>query len=295
MLTIDYYQPMYAVSNAGFSQCGRFLVFFSGCNVNLHDANTLRPINGYSIAYPWNIVTTPNVFHPDGELIIAYQHHALYFYDIKGKHKVQFLDYLMDWNSIDVSPDGKTLALTTSAKVCIFPLQEKEIIYDTEHSTSFSFNELVGPAIFGPDNQSLFVALTFNYSSRVVVLDLKLGSQKVLDISQPCADGIDHLSISADGKKLIACTNEGWIRVWDIERKAMLGQIEGNHAVFSTNGDLIFVAKNNYTAIYDANDCRQLCKVFTSMYQCQKVAVHPDGTRGITLDAVHAATFWRMN
>jgi WD40 repeat protein/serine/threonine protein kinase len=151
-------------------------------------------------------------------------------------------------------------------------------------------------SIFSPDSSRIVTA--YRWGNVIKVWDTASAKQ-LLSSSNP-AGGIDSISFSPDGTRIVAASKDKTAMVWDAVGSRVYTQLEGHKgavdsAVFSPDCKLVLTAGRDNTAmVWDAESGRLLTTLIHYPGLADKIysaAFSPDGTRIVT-SGNNSAKLW---
>ena len=245
------------VNNAVFSPDGRKFATVScviasinlGClevAIKLWDTNTgefLQPL-GFHKGSSLSIA-----FSPDGLVLIsAGEADGVQVLDTSTGRVKEELDGFFSYVwSVTISPDGHTLAETTSGIVLFWDISTRQILRKLEKD-----NEPFYVVTFSPDGHILATA-TSNGTIRL----WDLSTYEVIRTLEAHAP-LDNIVFSPDGKMLASAGEIPWdgqstLCLWNTATGQLLYTLKGSTAAFSPDGETIVSNDNNTVLLYDVN------------------------------------------
>jgi len=240
------------------------------------------------------------VFSPDGAHILTGSDEVGSILDATGGAALARLEgHTDDLESASYSPDG-ALVLTASedrtARLWDAEVRGRESIVFEGHRSSLT------QAIFSPDGRRV---VTTAYRDRPRVWDASSGRllaclETGLEPPQPApstyTDWCKSADYSPDGRRIVTCSNEGPVRVWDANTGCLITALscEGNSAKFSPGGEAIAVATDDgWVRILDAATTQQVAQ-FEHPDRVQAAAFGPRGATLITAGEDAIARVWDL-
>jgi WD40 repeat protein/serine/threonine protein kinase len=167
-------------------------------------------------------------------------------YDLSQKRAVAERPYKAFVMAFDFSPDGSRLAVGGfESKIDLLSVPSLELVYQVSPPD----RDTVWALAFSPDGNRLVASLR-----RPLVVDLT-NNGKVLAVLP--GTGMYHchsLAFSPDGKGVVGAGNDGYVRVWDLERGVMVrGPAQQAHlvndAVFSPDGTALAISRGKAVVV----------------------------------------------
>jgi WD40 repeat protein len=113
--------------------------------------------------------------------------------------------------------------------------------------------------------------------------------------------GVIQAAVSPDGKRLVSSSQDGTIRLWDLETQQELGQLvghtaEANALAWSADGQRILTGSDDGTVrLWDAATGRELCRCHGHRGRVWSVALSADGRRALSGGEDHSVRVWDVD
>lgn len=197
------------------------------------------------------------------------------------------------WN-MDISPDGKTLALATGRGVYLYSLPDL---------TQLNYVATIGEATsadFSPNGDSIAIGTSWGYVMIFSLSGLSGEPQHLILSEDPLSDY--HITIydvlfSSDSSNLYAATDQGRIEIYDIASEKLIDRIVlGNKGISKIlispdNRYLYFNTADGKIGKWDLNQ-GQIANIIEDMSPFSPLALSPDGSRLIMRRSDYSVTFW---
>ena len=200
-------------------------------------------------------------FSPDGNTLVnATSDDSLLLWDVKNRViKAEFRGHTGNIQSIEFSPDGKTIATSAGwndKTVRIWDVETGEVI-----SKIIDGTEEITSLAFSPDGKTLATGAEAEWEESLIKLwDVATGKLKTTYIGH--TGDINDLAFSPDGRFLVSCADflDNTIRVWDTVKEELVITITGhtrnvrylegvNSIAFSSDGQTLVSGGTDGTVV----------------------------------------------